>query len=386
MLNNSTKEKLMKKAAAKSERLYGKSKHRGGTGKGTAKPIKDEYDSFQSKPHESHHHHHRHYHYPKRTSPKLKKATKVITIIAAVLVGIILVCAIAAAILFGRAKHVKMNQTDEELGITEDDQRDKDSKYSSEMINNILFLGIDTKDMEVTQGRSDCMMVCTLDKTHKKIKFTSILRDSKVPIPGLSSQKINAAYAYGKAPLALKTVNSNFGLNIRDYVTIDFAGLIEIVDFVGGVTIDLTETEAWALSTASEPLSAGINRLDGKQALSFTRLRSIDTDYYRANRQQMVLSCLFNMLKDLSTQDKLTFIYKFLDCVETSLSMPDIVALCSVVVSDYEVVKNIVPDPDYDKDVWGGIDETGQWVWKFDLEAARARIREIIYEFEADAK
>ena len=124
-------------------------------------------------------------------------------------------------------------------------------------IKNIALFGLDQRSAYSDDStRSDVIMVLTVDNKHKKLKITSILRDSYVSIEGENSNgvhvdymdKINAAYAEGGYELAIRTLNRNFGLNIMDYVTIDFTDTAAIVDAFGGVEISLTAEEKWEIN------------------------------------------------------------------------------------------------------------------------------------------
>ena len=106
----------------------------------------------------------------------------------------------------------------------------------SKEIINIAFFGVDRRDVN-EPSRSDAIMIVSIDTVHKKIKMSSIMRDTYVEIKNHGETKINHAYAYGGPQLAIRTLNENFNLNIRNYVTVDFFNLEKIVDTIGGVTI-----------------------------------------------------------------------------------------------------------------------------------------------------
>lgn len=244
---------------------------------------------------------------------------------------------------------------------------------------NIVFFGLSGEE-GYDAFRSDSIIICTIDKAHHTLKFTSILRDSKVPIEGYRPQKINAAYRYGGAYLALKTLNQNFGLALRDYITVDFDDMGAVVDYIGGVGINLSQREADVINSAhGSHLSAGYNVLNGKQTVTYCRIRSLDSDVVRSERQKAVLTSIFNRFKGLGVGDKIAFGSQFLYLVETSLSYGDIVNLASIPIDQYTVVTNTVPDQNRDRNVWGGIDSYGEWVWTFDLAYAAARLHNIIY-------
>ena len=205
-------------------------------------------------------------------------------------------------------------------------------------IKNIALFGLDQRSAYSDDStRSDVIMVLTVDNKHKKLKITSILRDSYVSIEGENSNgvhvdymdKINAAYAEGGYELAIRTLNRNFGLNIMDYVTIDFTDTAAIVDAFGGVEISLTAEEKWEinqnlwnLSQETEGLikdsdfladangqvvdlagaeySDSVELLNGNQAVAYGRIRNIGYDYQRVERQQIVFKALMNRVTQLS--------------------------------------------------------------------------------------
>ena len=103
---------------------------------------------------------------------------------------------------------------------------------------NIVLFGIDDADGYV--GRSDCIIIFSINQQTKKVRMTSIYRDTYVEVPGHGYTKINHAYAYGKETLAMSTINRNLDLNITEYVTINVQVVKNIVDLVGGVTIKVT--------------------------------------------------------------------------------------------------------------------------------------------------
>ena len=113
---------------------------------------------------------------------------------------------------------------------------------SDSKITNIALFGLDARENEDV-GRSDALMILTIDQRHGKLKITSILRDSEVNIDGYGSDKITHAYAYGGPELAIKTLNQNYNLDIEDYVTVNFIQMAEIVDAFGGVEINVTDDE-----------------------------------------------------------------------------------------------------------------------------------------------
>ncbi|MEE1330482.1 MAG: LCP family protein, partial [Acutalibacteraceae bacterium] len=168
----------------------------------------------------------------KRKKKKKHTGRTVLCVVVIVICCIILALGGAYAYVYKTIDKIEREPLDTaDLGITTDN-------YSS--VKNIAFLGIDTRE-DNDVGRSDAILILTVDSKNKKFKLTSIARDTYVEIDGHKNDKLTHAYAYGKSQLAVKTLNKNFGLEITDYVAFNFFGLSRIIDNIGGVTIDVTE-------------------------------------------------------------------------------------------------------------------------------------------------
>ena len=163
------------------------------------------------------------------------------------------------------------------------------SVTADENITNIALFGLDTREGD-KQSHSDCMMIVTVDNTRGKIKLISLMRDSLVDIDGYGEDKLNAAYFRGGPSLAIRTINENFGTDIKDYVAVDFEQLVQIVDAIGGVDIDVqNDNELKELNRVIKDYGAergkefsgvektGLQTLDGVQALCYGRIRKGDT-------------------------------------------------------------------------------------------------------------
>ncbi len=181
-----------------------------------------------------------------------------------------------------------------------------DGLFSS-AYNNILLLGADNEE---GRGRTDTIIVASLGSG--EIKMTSIMRDTLVNLDGYGQNKINAAYRLGGEQLAMDTVNRAFGLNITRYAVIDFEGFSDLIDSVGGVTVRVSKAE---MQEINKGLDATWKRLGdgrpidylktygesilltGPQALAYSRIRKIDSDYVRTSRQRAVLQALLGKLR-----------------------------------------------------------------------------------------
>ena len=258
-----------------------------------------------------------------------------------------------------------------------------------EKVRNIALLGLDTRQ-DNNVGRSDAIVILTIDKEHNKLKLTSIARDTYVAIEGHSKDKLTHAYAYGKSQLAVKTLNQNFDLEIKDYVTMNFYGLARVIDYIGGVDINVTEAEKNELNKNIFPemrslgmecpaiKAAGTQGLNGAQAVCYARIRHIDSDVQRGNRQKTVLMAMFKKAKSMGALKLPQFAQMFLKECETSLSTNDIMALGSWgLVSSPEFEQLSVPNENIPS---SGKIIKGVWYYVYDLETAKKDIKDFIFE------
>ena len=192
---------------------------------------------------------------------------------------------------------------------------------------NILLIGQDS-DSE-TGARSDSMILCTFNKTKNTITMTSFLRDLYVKIPGYKNNRINAAYSFGGIPLLNETLQQNFGVEIDGNVQVDFSRFQEIIDLLGGVTIELTKAEASfiRMHIPDSQVTEGSNLLNGAEALIYARDRDdVDGDFSRTNRQRKLLSVLIDEYKNKKLTDMLGLLNEILPMVTTDISKSDLTA------------------------------------------------------------
>ncbi|PRR83068.1 LCP family protein [Clostridium vincentii] len=224
-----------------------------------------------------------------------------------------------------KVNNIELDNTDLEISPT------LESEVDTTDITNIAIFGIDSSDGEI--GRSDSIMVLTIDKQHDKLKVSSIIRDSYVEILGRDGKdKINHAYAFGTASgnanggptLAIKTLNKNFNLNIKDFVSVNFSSLPKLIDSVGGIQVNITSEEKNILNLAS----AGNQTLDGDEALAYSRIRhAVGGDFVRSERQRTVITALFNKFKSASVTSYPSLLDDLLPLVDTNLVPTDLLSL-----------------------------------------------------------
>ena len=213
---------------------------------------------------------------------------------------------------------------------------------------NILVLGVDAD--KGGGRRSDTMMILSIG--YRSVKLTSILRDTVVDIDGHGSGKINSAYAYGGAELAMRTVNETFQMNITKYVVVDYLTIARLVDAVGGVDIVISQAEMEQINANNSPYAGSTNvaadlgympapvreysedgetpvHLDGLQAVGYARIRKLDSDFMRTSRQRRVvqaaLTALRGRLYDPGMYVRLANV--LFGTVETNMNAVEIVSL-----------------------------------------------------------
>lgn len=187
---------------------------------------------------------------------------------------------------------------------------------------NILLIGQDAREGEA-QARSDSMILCTYHKKTGTLTMTSFLRDLYVEIPGHGSNRINAAYSTGGMQLLKDTIRHNFGIYLDGSIEVDFNRFSEIVDHMGGVEIELRQDEADVINEQTgSSIGAGLQRLDGFQALTYSRIRSLDADgdFSRTNRQRKVITALLDSFRDIQITDLPPILKDILPMITTDLN------------------------------------------------------------------
>lgn len=235
-----------------------------------------------------------------------------------------------------KVENDKISKSNEDVGI---EQETLDKFTGKDKIINIALFGVDNRNSE-DKGRSDSIMIFTVDKVTKKLKMSSIMRDSYVNIEGRGKDKINHAYAFGGPQLAIKTINKNFQLNIRDYVTVDFGNMEDIIDSLDGIILNIRQdelkyinsyiTELSTLKKVTPPLitQTGNQRVNGIQGVAYSRIRyTSGGDYERTERQRIVLESLLNKIKSSGITQYPSIVNKLLPYVKTSLTSSDILKI-----------------------------------------------------------
>ena len=165
---------------------------------------------------------------------------------------------------------------------------------------NILLLGQDRRG-GTKNSLTDVMMLCSINKETKTLTMTSFLRDLYVQIPGYyRSDKLNVAYPVGGFDMIDAALEVNFGVRVDGNVEVDFSQFSKIIDLLGGVDIELTGAEASYMNSSGFSVRSGMNHLNGDEALMYSRIRYIDSDFYRTNRQRNVITAILNQFRNAS--------------------------------------------------------------------------------------
>ena len=226
-------------------------------------------------------------------------------------------------------------------------------------MDNILLVGLDRRDKSWA-GNSDAMILLSINHKQKKIHMISFMRDLYADIPDHGVHKLNSACAYGGCPLLVTTIEQNYKVNIDNYISVDFDGLISIIDSMGGVQLDVSDAEAeWAngyildmANTRGEDPTphyfngGGTYLCDGYQATAYSRIRHIgNSDYERTERQRFVLSQIMSRVKSMNAQELNAFIRGALPYITHNIDSLSMISLMAQLPSyrDFELVQSRVP-------------------------------------------
>ena len=193
----------------------------------------------------------------------------------------------------------------------------------------MLLLGSDAREGDVA-SRSDVMILLRVDQTTGQLTMVSIPRDTMVDLPGYGRSKINAAYAYGGAAMAVEAVNKFAGISISHYAEIHFEELEQLVDALGGVWVNVpVSNNQTGSSNTGMAIEAGEQLLTGEQALAFARERYgyERGDFQRADNQKLLLQAIIKQVLSVSPIDLPGTIQQLAECITTDYSITDIIAL-----------------------------------------------------------
>ena len=253
---------------------------------------------------------------------------------------------------------------------------------------NILLIGSDRRDTS-WNGNSDSMILVTINSAAQKTYLTSFMRDMYADVPGYGGNKLNFAYAVGCASKLEETLISNYGVQIDNFIAVDFVDMANLVDYLDGVDIFVKDSEiaevnkysSWMQSKygvpAGTPISGeGTWHLNGAQTVSYSRIRKVGNgDYERTERQRRVLSAIWESVRNLPASEMEGLIRQLISMIHTDLNAGDVLKLAAATAQskDWEVVETRLP--------FDGMYYTqNEMLVPSDMGATRAKLRSLIYE------
>lgn len=270
-------------------------------------------------------------------------------------------------------------------------------KIHSKNVLNVLLCGIDTEDGTASGGRADAIILVSVNKKTKEIILSSFFRDSYIymDIPQKDGtvkgryEKLNAAYNYGGPAALIDTLEKNYKVEIDQYIAVDFASFTKLIDAVGGVTVDVEEREAMFIRRTSSHKSFpyGNNvQLSGSQALVYSRIRHLDSDINRTERQRKVIKSLIESAKT-ATNGQLVNAYKLTaKYIRTGYSQTDVISLIATAVTqgwmEYDMSENTYPSESGVEMISAYVNTTSarnQWVWLVDYPLCAQKLQNSIY-------
>lgn len=317
-----------------------------------------------------------------KKQPKVRRKRPFLKVLAVFLCIVLVFTTAVYVYTFSLLNKIERTELDENnLGITT-------NNYSG--VVNIAIFGLDSRS-DTYSGRADANIILTIDKRNRKIKLTTIARDTYVAIEGHGNSKLTHAYAYGQAQLAVNTLNTNFDLEITDYVTMNFFGLARVIDYLGGVELDVSDSELYDLNTNVIPKTdfgdgitceklekTGLQTLSGAQAVCYARIRKVDSDLERGNRQKELIVAIFNKVKKMNIAKLPELATMILEECSTSLSSNELIGLAAwtlLSAPDFEQLS--IPNDNISS---SGKTINGGWYYVYDLETAKQEIYDFIKE------
>ena len=374
----------------------------------------------------------------KRKLSKDELALRITLIVVASLAVLAILCGIIWIIVVNWAED--QIPSEEKITVEEQEELDINTNLPTQGIQNIALFGLDERGEtgETVDGtgkgksfHSDAIIILTIDRREgkePKIKMSSLARDTLVYVEGYNSKgsmtKLTHAFDYGYrvaksadradgkldlteadykragAKTAIKTINANFHMNITEYMYVNFVEFMDIIDYIGGVTINVQSRELNELNKHVRAMrkecqreidtvsNAGEQTLSGGQALAYARIRKIDSDLKRANRQRDVLKAVFDKVKSTPLTKLPDVASKLLGLCHTTLNAKEIIEMGTwAVTKSPEIVNYTLPDTSVNAYwIWEGTHPNYGWVWIYDLQYATYLLHDFIYDTNTAAE
>lgn len=252
--------------------------------------------------------------------------------------------------------------------------------YQNDNVLNILLLGTDERSSSFSDNaRADSMMVLSIDKKYHTVKLVSFERGLGVPVPGRNDDWLTHTFRYGGANLTMQTIRETFCVDVDRYVRVNFNTFEQIIDTIGGVDLTLSAEEANALQySTSTQLKTGVNHLYGSDALLYCRLRSIDSDWMRVQRQRNTIQAIINQTKTLDLLKLNSLLDKVLPLVKTNLTKSEITGLLFEAPSLMGAQTDQMTIPKQGT-YWGITGVDGRSMYACDYEENRRFLRAFLY-------
>lgn len=225
----------------------------------------------------------------------------------------------------GTVETVKKEDVDEET-LRSDQVPIIEEEQIEDYVFNVMLIGSDSRDPDEERGRSDSMMMISYNQKENKATIFSFMRDSLVEVPGYGLTKLGHSYAYGGAGLTINTINQVYGLDIQNYVTINFENLENVIDKIGGIEVPITAEEAELYNAYGKKyIVEGINHLNGEDALMHAGNRTLDSDFGRTRRQRSVMNGIYRkIMENQNPADLLPLINYCMTQVRTNMDVDTI--------------------------------------------------------------
>lgn len=315
----------------------------------------------------------------KEDNKKSKVLIVLLVILLALILGVVtLYSSIISKLREGTVEIISKEEMTQESLLSERVPIVEQEQIDANVIN-VLLIGNDSRNVNVESGRSDTIMLVSYNHFLKKATMVSFLRDSLVEVPGYGWTKLGHSYAYGGAGLTINTINETYGLDVQNYITINFENLENIIDKIGGIDVPITAQEASLYRQYGKTyIYEGVNHLNGEDALMHARNREYDSDFGRTRRQRSVLNAIYQkILTDKDPAAILGLVEYCLSQVKTNMDMKTIYDMALKVLSSDDLLiqqMSLPADGLY----------TSKWyqnmqVLEIDIEGNRERLEKFLY-------